>query len=54
MANSSINVNFAQSDVQEIRLGGENMLESGNIVCGNPKLFKELLKIVNQNLGDVK
>ncbi|MGN7503139.1 MAG: Ig-like domain-containing protein [Alphaproteobacteria bacterium] len=27
MANSSINVNFAQSDVQEIRLGGENMLE---------------------------
>lgn len=33
--------------------GGETSLETGNVVCGNPKLFKELLKVVNQNLGDV-
>ena len=33
--------------------GGNDSLESGNIVCGNPKLFKSLLKVVNSNLGDV-
>ncbi len=33
--------------------GGETFFESGNVVCGNPKLFKELLKIVNKNLGSV-
>jgi myo-inositol-1(or 4)-monophosphatase len=34
--------------------GGHTCLQTGNIVCGNPKLFKELLKVVNSNLGDVK
>jgi myo-inositol-1(or 4)-monophosphatase len=32
--------------------GGETSLNNGNIVCGNPKIFKPLLKIVNQNLGE--
>lgn len=34
--------------------GGEKSLESGNIVCGGPKLFKELLKVVHQNLGSIQ
>lgn len=34
--------------------GGSTSLETGNIVCGNPKLFKELLKVVNSNLGNVQ
>ena len=34
--------------------GGDTYLKTGNIVCGNPKLFKELLKVVNTNLGDVQ
>lgn len=34
--------------------GGETHFDSGNIVCGNPKLFKELLKVVNRNLGTIK
>lgn len=34
--------------------GGNTCLQTGNIVCGNPKLFKELLKVVNQNMGDVE
>lgn len=34
--------------------GGSTSLQTGNIVCGNPKLFKELLKVVNNNLGDVQ
>jgi len=34
--------------------GRESSLESGNIVCGAPKLFKELLKVVNQNLGSLE
>lgn len=33
--------------------GGETHLETGNIVCGSPKLFKELLRVVNQNLGSL-
>ncbi len=33
--------------------GGETCLETGNIVCGNPKMFKILLQIVNQHLGEV-
>ena len=34
--------------------GGNSSLSCGNIVCGNAKLFKELLKVVNSNLGDVQ
>ena len=34
--------------------GGSTCLNTGNIVCGNPKLFKSLLKVVNQNLGGVQ
>jgi myo-inositol-1(or 4)-monophosphatase len=30
--------------------GGNQCLETGNIVCGNPKIFKELLKVVNTHL----
>ena len=33
--------------------GGNSCITTGNIVCGNPKLFKELLKVVNTNLGHV-
>jgi len=33
--------------------GGETQLETGNIVCGNPKMFKELLQVVNKNLGTI-
>ena len=33
--------------------GNNKYLETGNVVCGNPKIFKELLKVINQNLGDV-
>jgi myo-inositol-1(or 4)-monophosphatase len=29
--------------------GGNDFLESGNIVCGNPKCFKLVLQIVNSN-----
>jgi len=29
--------------------GGSNFLDSGNIVCGNPKCFKQVLQIVNSN-----
>ncbi len=31
--------------------GGEHFLESGNIVCGNPKCFKHVLKVVNSHLA---
>ena len=31
--------------------GGDNYLKSGNIICGNPKVFKEMLPIVRKNLG---
>lgn len=34
--------------------GGDKCLETGNIVSGNPKLFKELLVVVNANLGHVQ
>jgi myo-inositol-1(or 4)-monophosphatase len=33
--------------------GNNKYLETGNVVCGNPKIFKELLKVINQNLGNV-
>jgi len=29
--------------------GGNDYLESGNVVCGNPKCFKQVLQIVNTN-----
>ncbi|NNL11665.1 MAG: inositol monophosphatase, partial [Pseudomonadales bacterium] len=34
--------------------GGSNVLKNGNVVCGNPKMFKQLLKVVNENLADVQ
>lgn len=34
--------------------GGNTSLQTGNIVCGNPKIFKVLLKVVNHHMGDVK
>lgn len=34
--------------------GGSRVLETGNVVCGNPKLFKRLLKVVNENLAGVQ
>lgn len=30
--------------------GGNHYMESGNVVCGNPKCFKQVLKVVNQYL----
>lgn len=30
--------------------GGNNMMESGNIVCGSPKVFKPLLQIVGKHM----
>ena len=30
--------------------GGNSCLDTGNIVCGNPKVFKQLLQVVNANL----
>ena len=31
--------------------GGENFLESGNIIAGNPKVYKELMKTIHPHLG---
>ena len=31
--------------------GGNHYMESGNVVCGNPKCFKHVLQVVNQHLG---
>lgn len=31
--------------------GGHHFMDSGNIVCGNPKCFKLVLKTVSQHLG---
>lgn len=33
--------------------GGNNMVKSGNIVCGNQKVFKALLSIVGKYLRDI-
>jgi myo-inositol-1(or 4)-monophosphatase len=33
--------------------GGNSMLESGNIVCGSPKVFKPLLQIVGKHMRDI-
>ena len=30
--------------------GSNRFLETGNIVCGNPKCFKHVLKVVNSHL----
>jgi myo-inositol-1(or 4)-monophosphatase len=34
--------------------GGKTFSESGHIVCGNPKVFKPILQIVEKHLGHVK
>ncbi|MCB1616304.1 MAG: inositol monophosphatase [Pseudomonadales bacterium] len=34
--------------------GGNTYMESGNIVCGTPRCFKEVLKIVNQHMVQKK
>jgi myo-inositol-1(or 4)-monophosphatase len=31
--------------------GGDDFLDSGHILCANPKVFKEMLPIVRRNLG---
>ncbi|MEH6606810.1 MAG: inositol monophosphatase family protein [Pseudomonadales bacterium] len=33
--------------------GGNKFLESGNIVAGGPKCFKEVLQVVNQHMGSI-
>ena len=33
--------------------GGNDYMESGNIVCGNPKCFKGLLQLVQPHLKDI-
>jgi myo-inositol-1(or 4)-monophosphatase len=33
--------------------GGNSMLDSGNVVCGSPKIFKPLLQIVGKNMGNI-
>jgi len=34
--------------------GGENYMDSGNIVCATPKLFKPTLKVVQKHLGHIE
>ncbi len=34
--------------------GGNSMLETGNVVCGSPKVFKPLLQIVGRNMGNIE
>ncbi|HSC76338.1 MAG TPA: inositol monophosphatase family protein [Pseudomonadales bacterium] len=31
--------------------GGNHYMETGDVVCGNPKCFKQVLKVVNQHLA---
>ncbi len=33
--------------------GGNSMLETGNIVCGSPKVFKPLLQIIGKHMGHI-
>lgn len=33
--------------------GGNSMLESGNIVCGSPRVFKPLLQTIGKNMGHI-
>ncbi len=34
--------------------GGKGYMDSGHIVCGNPKVFKPILQIVEKHLGHIK
>lgn len=34
--------------------GGADFIESGNIVCGSPKVFKPILQVVQKHLGHLK
>ena len=33
--------------------GGNTSMKTGNVVCGNPKVFKPLLKIVGKHMGNI-
>ncbi len=33
--------------------GGDGYLKSGNVICGSPKVFKALLPIINNHMGDI-
>lgn len=33
--------------------GGETYLKSGNLVCGSPKVFREMLPIVKEHMGHI-
>ena len=35
-------------------VGGNAMLDSGNIVCASPKVFKPLLQIVGRHMGHIE
>ena len=34
--------------------GGNTMLDSGNVVCGSPKVFKPLLQVVGKHMGSIQ
>ncbi len=34
--------------------GGNSYMKTGNIVCGNPKVFKPLLQIVSKHMGSIR
>lgn len=34
--------------------GGEDYLNTGNIVCGNPKIFKALLQLIKPKVADIR
>jgi myo-inositol-1(or 4)-monophosphatase len=52
IAAGSLLVTEAGGLVSEFK-GGSDFLDSGNIVCGAPKCFKEVLKVVNQKMGTI-
>ena len=33
--------------------GGEDFLDNGNVVCGNPKCFKAVLQVTKPLLGHI-
>lgn len=33
--------------------GGESYLKTGNLMCGSPKVFREMLPIVKENMGHI-